>query len=184
MNNDIYKPAEEIEMDWNKFLDRPFDEITNEEWDNASKKASSWVTCACGNLCDIIPRKKLAEEYNTPDYGRPLDTSLSILGARFYTHISLRDLERSKKVLAEIEKRSAVLIKDIRDKQLNYTENIIVRLLSGGINQQEIANILKMRGDKPCSLSYVEKAIKRIRKVYNCKTMFQLAVKLRDADVI
>lgn len=94
-------------FDWNKFLEKDnyeFDEII-EAW----RKATSWVTCACGNQCDIIPRNK---------NGAPDDEILFNLGLRFENQIWL--MKNSKifkdnaiRTLKMIEKRSQFLINEI-----------------------------------------------------------------------
>lgn len=72
-----YARAEgEKEFDWNKFLKK--EKFTEEELDDADYKASDWVTCACGNMCSIIPRED----------GQPLDKRLAKLGEAFANHVS------------------------------------------------------------------------------------------------
>lgn len=94
-------------FDWNEFLNK--ENITEEEWDNASKLAQEWVTCACGNQCDVIPRN---------DDGDPKDWKLTSLGCLFFRFITLKRADDAKITLKAIEKRSAYLI----DK-LNKTNN-------------------------------------------------------------
>lgn len=68
-------------------------------------KAGDWVTCACGNQCDAIPRDST---------GKPIDRTLMELGYRFYQEVGWEhwalalftlDLieERSKRILEEME---------------------------------------------------------------------------------
>lgn len=87
-------------FDWNAFLNRK--EITDEAWRSAEKLASDWVTCACGNQCDVIPRSV---------DGEPFDITLSSYGMEFYYAISGRDTDDVKLVLGKIEARSITLIK-------------------------------------------------------------------------
>jgi len=70
------KSEGEKEFDWNKFLKK--EKFTEEDLDNAESLASDWVTCACGNMCSIIPRKA----------GRPLDKKLARLGERFADYLN------------------------------------------------------------------------------------------------
>lgn len=63
------------------------DALTKEQWSweelkNMERAAGNWVTCACGNQCDIIPRKnwKSADD----DFGQPDDPELYRLGMQFY----------------------------------------------------------------------------------------------------
>ena len=70
-------------------------------------EACSWVTCACGNMCDIIPRVT-NDEFSGP--GRPQDHELAQLGAAFPKFISADDYEGALDCLDKIEKRSEILI--------------------------------------------------------------------------
>lgn len=94
-------------FDWNDFLNKS--KITNEEWKKAKEDASSWVTCACGNQCDIIPRN---------NNGRPVDSILSNLGGSdgFFGAIMEKDKKLAKVYLKKIEIRSTILIKIEVDK--------------------------------------------------------------------
>lgn len=83
-------------FDWNKALNE--DEIN---WSDLTDRAGSWVTCACGNQCDVIPRKEC---------GEPVDSKLARLGLRFWARISDENLDAAKSILALIEKRAAELI--------------------------------------------------------------------------
>lgn len=67
--------------------------------------AGSWVTCACGNQCAIIPRDS---------YGEPLDVVLADLGFEFNNLIGKRKYTAALKTLEKIEKRSIELIKQIK----------------------------------------------------------------------
>lgn len=89
-------------FDWNAFLD--METITNEEWEQAEELASCWVTCACGNQCDIIPRTSA---------GIPRDNMLSFFGQTFWQYVYTRDKVKAKNILGEIEKRSVELIEQI-----------------------------------------------------------------------
>lgn len=78
------------------------------DWVELGNKASSWVTCACGNQCDIIPRK-----YN----GQPADTILAALGGRdgFYGAVKNKNRIDALYYLEAIEQRSAFLINKINN---------------------------------------------------------------------
>ena len=78
-------------------------------------QACSWVTCACGNMCDIIPRD---------GGGSPLDEKLDHLGVLFSQYIDEHnlDVDKAVKTLEKIEKRSEKLIKSILKKQLKNNE--------------------------------------------------------------
>jgi hypothetical protein len=86
-------------FDWNEFLNK--EEMANDEWAHAEDLSSSWVTCACGNMCDVIPREK---------GGRPLDINLDVYGMNFSDAIENKDKEEAKRILVLIELRSQYLI--------------------------------------------------------------------------
>src|SRR6266853_2146737 len=91
-------------FDWNKALD---DVISvspdNDTCNYLANKAESWVTCACGNQCAIIPR------YD--DEGEPRDCDLADLGYKFYSSVGAKNFIKAKTILRDIEARSAILIK-------------------------------------------------------------------------
>ena len=90
-------------FDWNKFLENPPEKGSEEHWD-AGVRSGDWVTCACGNQCDIIPRSSL---------GCPNDDKLERLGSDFYTDVNAGEWECAKNTLYLIEKRSAEIIEGL-----------------------------------------------------------------------
>jgi len=102
------------EFDWNAFLHQEL--FTEEELYNAFELADKWITCACGNQCEIIPRN---------EYGMPIDVDLMILGRKFNDAIrsmwdacmdrqSLEDrIVYAKMILLQIEVRSQELINQL-----------------------------------------------------------------------
>lgn len=118
-------------FDWNAFLVKF--EYTKEELTEGLTLARSWVTCACGNLCDIIPREQ---------EGAPEDMYLASLGQKFFERIcdlrtylrvdwngDIRDDYEFTKVyelqakaritLIKIEQRSTELINRIQNARTN-----------------------------------------------------------------
>ena len=93
-------------FDWNAFLNKKT--RTEEEWVEAAILADDWVTCACGNLCDSIPRLSFS--------GCPVDNTLRNFGSDFYDWITLKDLKNAKITLDKIEVRSAQLISEINER--------------------------------------------------------------------
>jgi|TARA_R110000824_G_scaffold2419_11_gene11311 hypothetical protein len=91
------------ETDWNEFLNRP--KRSELEWQSKAETASSWVTCACGNQCAIIPRV-------FSDGGKPEDRALAKLGMQFYRQVNARKRKAAIETLRKIEIRSAQLIHD------------------------------------------------------------------------
>ena len=94
-------------FDCNAFLNK--EEISEQEWEYAENLAGSWVTCACGNQCDVIERR--------PINGVPKDEELFNLGMWFSVSIDNKDIEKAKETLLKIEKRSAELINQINSKK-------------------------------------------------------------------
>jgi hypothetical protein len=88
-------------FDWNKFLENPPEKGSEEHLD-ACDLAEAWVTCACGNLCDIIPRSPLG--------GCPIDDELESLGIAFNHSIQDARYYVAKEILAKIERRSEEII--------------------------------------------------------------------------
>lgn len=91
-------------FDWNKELDELIAGkfITDQEHYAMRIRANSWVTCAVGNRCAIIPR-----EY----HGSPVDKVLWRMGDEFATEFANRRYESAKSLLTKIEARSAILIR-------------------------------------------------------------------------
>lgn len=76
------------------------------DWKKLLDYACDWTTCACGNMCAVIPREK---------DGEPKDPQLKMLGKAFAVYVVHRDAEKAARTLYAIEKRSAELIKAIED---------------------------------------------------------------------
>lgn len=95
-------------FDWNDFLDRAIDgDITEYEKNKAKILSDNWVTCACGNQCEAIPR------YTD---GSPMDFLLKSFGDDFGILIWSSEFKQAKRTLGEIEKRSAKIINNLRCK--------------------------------------------------------------------
>ncbi len=89
-------------FNWLAFLGRT--NISDDEWEQASSLACSWTTCACGHLCDAIPRSKAGGN-------RPVDGTLSFLGQQFYDAMKMRNVKYGKQLLGLIEIRAAQVLK-------------------------------------------------------------------------
>lgn len=92
-------------FDWNAFLAVP---RTAGEWSAALFFAKDWVTCACGNQCDAIPRDRTL--------GYPIDHKLRDYGSCFTSAIRERDRQRAIYLLVQIEKRSAEILAEMEEK--------------------------------------------------------------------
>ena len=70
-------------FDWNKTLAKDCKDMKESELEKLRNLSASWVTCACGTQCAIIPRaKKDTHDHNQHE---PLDDKLSTLGANFHS---------------------------------------------------------------------------------------------------
>jgi hypothetical protein len=105
-------------FDWNAFLSK--ESYTEEELLQAKGLSKEWVTCACGNLCNVIPRY---------DNGEPEDIMLVIRGASFHVCISMMYASLNNNVskfyyhkekaiftLHAIEQRSQQIINELNKK--------------------------------------------------------------------
>ena len=86
--------------DWYAYLDAS-DEVKESYSVEALDLASSWVTCACGQLCDALPKS-----FNQ----RPADDHLRYLGEVFMDSIESRAYISAKATLDNIEIRTAYLL--------------------------------------------------------------------------
>ncbi len=110
-------------FDWNAFLANPCQKMDCGELLHASTLAGSWVTCACGNQCAVLPRNENAA---------PQDGTLYELGKSFSSLIDRlqekclqgdceageRYRERAQECLEHIELRSAELLMELAKKSL------------------------------------------------------------------
>lgn len=97
-------------FDWNEFLAKatqPDYQPDDDEIVSITSKSQSWVTCACGNACNIIPRNG---PNDTDEDHSPKDYQLRELGIKFYRDIKRQDWETAKNTLDAIEQRSTLLI--------------------------------------------------------------------------
>lgn len=98
----------------------------------AQTAAASWQLCACGSLCDAIPRDKQVLKYDgklkrqlkgiepVPYKAAPEDSQLRTLGYDFYSHIDNENFEEAEITLAEIEKRAGEVLFALGKKKKTY----------------------------------------------------------------
>jgi len=91
-------------FDWNAALANP-PEKYSEEHTRLIDLSADWVTCACGNQCDIIPRYKS---------GAPMDEYLRYLGDEFDVKVRLADWCEAIDTLENIEERSGEIITETK----------------------------------------------------------------------
>jgi len=97
-------------FNWYDFLSRAIEGKAKEsEIVDAQDNSFSWVTCAVGNQCAIIPRD--AE-------GGPLDGTLYDLGVIFNSVVEDSNWKKALQILNRIEKLSAILIQKELDKMI------------------------------------------------------------------
>ena len=60
----------------------------------------------------------------------------------------------------------------------------IVKLLAEGLKNIDLPKILQSEGFEACSLSTIEKSLKKIRATYKAKTNFHLALILTKKGII
>lgn len=77
--------------------------LSDPEWEGAKTRAKSWVTCACGNQCAVIPRNS---------EGKPYDTVLTEIGgdSGFFSAIQDHNPTAALHFLSLIEQHSVYLI--------------------------------------------------------------------------
>jgi hypothetical protein len=109
------------EFNWFLFLAQPAEDISLQALNKAELLASNWVTCACGQLCQALPR-------GTPNNpSEPKDPELSKLGYRFHDEIEAAryckkrneqeslylHLVKAKETIIQIEKRTNQLLQNL-----------------------------------------------------------------------
>lgn len=60
----------------------------------------------------------------------------------------------------------------------------ILQLMAVGLTQKDISEYLKKKGITPNSVSIIEKRLRSIKKEYNAKTLFHLALILKKKNII
>jgi hypothetical protein len=73
--------------------------------------AADWVTCACGEQDDRIPRHG-GGSYRFAA-GRPYDETLALLGRDFYQAVKRNNASYARRVLTRIEARSAKILAEL-----------------------------------------------------------------------
>lgn len=118
-------------FDWRAFLNQ--EAISEADADDAKRRAQSWVTCACGNQCVIIPRDSL---------GSPVDEILRKVGGDdgFYGAIKRQNWNQAKHFLDLIEIHSAYLIHKEKD---NIEQNLVSAIERARILNIDIEELLK-----------------------------------------
>ena len=86
--------------DWYAYLNAS-KEIKENFSDKAEDLSGNWTTCACGQVCDVLPK----------NYDKaPTDYEANILGNDFCELIFSQDWENAKNTLDKIEARTIFLL--------------------------------------------------------------------------
>ena len=93
--------------EWYAYLDAS-EEIKDKYIDRANYLAGGWPTCACGQVCGVLPKGK---------FSAPLDAKLYKLGNLFACSIEYKEWIDAKETLDKIEARTIFLL-----KQPNYID--------------------------------------------------------------
>ena len=95
----------ETEFNWYTELNKAIEaEPSDERCKDLKNRASSWVTCACGQLCKALPRD---------GGGMPDDMRLAKFGICFTDCIYNKNWPDARIVLDKIEARSTELLQEI-----------------------------------------------------------------------
>lgn len=107
-------------FDWNLALKQAIANPLSAEdhYYELRRRATAWVTCACGNQCATLSRWPIGRliEHRTDDHGQihdpgaPKDLMLEALGVSFFKCIEFEQYEKALGVLQEIEARSTFLL--------------------------------------------------------------------------
>jgi hypothetical protein len=93
--------------EWYAFLNAS-EEVKEEFTADASALANAWITCACGQICNVLPKTF---------FGSPRDREARYLGLDFNAQIQDENWDEAKITLDEIEARTIFLL-----KQPNYID--------------------------------------------------------------
>ena len=98
-------------FDWFRILEALTDgaTITNEQSNKLVEMAGKWPACACGQLCQLLPRRAVDKA--------PIDGTLNQLGHQFYVFIKAERWEYALRTMQRIEARSIRLLNDIEKRR-------------------------------------------------------------------
>jgi hypothetical protein len=93
-------------FDWYDVLDRLIagEKPTAEDRAAIQQRAGPWTTCACGQMCKILPRDSSKS---------PIDEQLRTLGGEFASMMNAGRYHDARKTLDKIEKRTTKLLTDM-----------------------------------------------------------------------
>jgi hypothetical protein len=100
---------------WFEFLNQPKSDFSKEDLKDAYALSKDWITCACGQLCNSLPRH---EKSNAPIDPILVDLGMKFMGDIDYAYEAYVDheegflsrIESAKSVLVKIEERTIALL--------------------------------------------------------------------------
>ena len=109
--------------------DRRMDEIEYQKaYFDASEAANNWQLCACGSLCQAIPRRgEMESDYSsTPDKypHAPIDPKLARLGLSFVKLVEREKYKEALELIDKIEVRAAEVLKQLGKRPKKYGKPI------------------------------------------------------------
>ncbi|QMV49820.1 MAG: hypothetical protein [Cryophage ML09] len=91
-------------FNWYMELDKTIKaEPNHDKYEDLSKRANEWVTCACGQLCKALPRDM---------QGKPEDLKLFSMGLDFSHSIFAKHWYQALETLNKIESRTSQLLNE------------------------------------------------------------------------
>jgi len=79
-----------------------------------SELSGDWVTCACGNLCDAIPRRDDNAGWGRSGLkGEPVDFRLAHMGLQFSYQVRTEQYALAISTLREIEERAVEILEQM-----------------------------------------------------------------------
>lgn len=89
-------------------------DIFSAEYRDLSYRSNRWPTCACGQLCYMLPRYTGGEFGHLPE--EPKDRTLRRLGIAFQVAIKEQRYRAARTIFRKIESRTAVLLRRMNRK--------------------------------------------------------------------
>lgn len=100
--------------------------------EDAKNASADWQLCACGSLCDAIPRKISYRHEASPNQdgvipalGCPIDDELSNLGGEFCADICGQHFDRALNRMNSIEIRAGEILHELGKRKKNYGKPIL-----------------------------------------------------------
>jgi hypothetical protein len=128
-----------VNFDWLLFLNKPVEEVKQIDVERANRLSGDWPTCACGQLCQLLPRGEGNEPEDNVlyDLGIQFDSIMAQYDdATFAYHSSISLGKTSQQVynkrVANGKRKKALAI-------FNKIEKRTIKLLSQ-LNEQNIVS--------------------------------------------